>query len=88
MNYLLVHHRVQDFDKWKVVYDGHLPMRQQAGIREVHLWHAVQDPNDVTIMFEASDPPKAKAFAESEDLRQVMAKSGVVGKADVAFLKD
>jgi len=88
MNYLLVHHRVQDFPQWKVVYDNHLPKRQEAGVKEVHLWHASQDPNDVTLLFEASDLPKAKAFAESADLQQIMAKSGVIGKPDVAYLKD
>jgi hypothetical protein len=88
MNYLLVHHRVQDFDQWKAVYDEHLPIRQQAGVKEVHLWHATQDPNDVTLLFEASDLPKAKAFAESTNLREVMTKSGVIGKPDMAYLKD
>jgi len=88
MNYLLVHHRVQDFPQWKVLYDGHLSMRQQAGVKEVHLWHAAEDPNDVTLLFEASDLPKAKAFAESADLRKVMTKAGVIGKPDVMYLKD
>jgi hypothetical protein len=88
MNYMLVHHRVQDFEQWKGVYDSHLPMRQQAGVKELHLWHAAEDPNDVTLLFETSDLSKAKAFAESVDLRQTMTKSGVVGKADLMFLKD
>ena len=88
MNYLLVHHRVQDFRQWKVLYDEHLPNRQQAGLKEVHLWHAAQDPNDVTLLLEASDLPKAKTFAESTELRQIMTKAGVVGQADVTYLKD
>jgi hypothetical protein len=88
MNYMLIHHRVQDFQQWKVLYDGHLPMRQQAGIKEVHVWRATEDPNDVTLLFEASDLPRAKAFAESADLRQAMAKAGVVGKPETTFLKD
>ena len=88
MNYLLVHHRVQNFQQWKVIYDEHLPSRQNAGVKEVHLWHATEDPNDVTLLFEASDLPKAKAFAESADLGKIMTKAGVVGKPDVTYLKD
>ena len=88
MNYLFVHHRVQDFPQWKVVYDEHLPKRQQAGVKEVHLWHADQDANDVTLLFEANDLPKAKEFAESADLGQIMPKAGVIGKPDVLYLKD
>jgi hypothetical protein len=79
---------VQDFQRWKVFYDDDLSRRQQAGVKEVHLWHADQDPNDVTLLFEASDLPKAKAFAESADLRQTMTKAGVMGNVDMAFLKD
>jgi hypothetical protein len=88
MNYLPIHHRVQDFQQWKVLYDDHLPTRRQAGVKEVHLWHAAEDPNDVTLLFEASDLPRAKAFAESADLRQIMTKAGVIGKPDVTYLKD
>jgi hypothetical protein len=88
MNYLLVHHRVQNFPQWKVLYDEHLPTRQQAGVKEVHLWHGSEDPNDVTLLFETSDPSKAKAFAESDNLREIMAKAGVIGKPDVVYLKD
>jgi hypothetical protein len=88
MNYLLVHHRVQNFPQWKVHYDNHLSNRQQAGVKEVHLWHATEDPNDVTLLFEASDLPKARAFAESENLREIMVKAGVIGTPDVTYLKD
>ena len=88
MNYLLVHHRVQNFQKWKMVYDEHLPKRQAAGVKEKNLWHADADPNDVILLFEANDLPKARAFAESDDLAQIMAKAGVIGKPDVTYLKD
>ena len=37
MNYLLVRHKVADFSKWKPVYDAHLPTRQPAGAKELHL---------------------------------------------------
>ena len=88
MNYVMVHHRVQDFGKWKVLYDAHLPARQQAGVKEVHLWHDADDPNDVTLLFEVSDLPRAKAFTESGDLREAMTKAGVIGKPETAYLKD
>jgi hypothetical protein len=88
MNYLLVHHRVKNFQEWKIAYDEHLPKRQQAGVKEKNLWHADADPNDVTLLFETNDLSKARAFAESDDLRQIMAKAGVIGKPEVAYLKD
>jgi len=88
MNYVLVHHRVQNFDQWKALYDAHLPARQQAGVKEVRLLRGADDPNDVTLLFEASDLPKAQAFVASEDLRDVMTKAGVVGTPELTYLKD
>jgi hypothetical protein len=88
MNYLLVHHRVQNFDQWKVGYDAHLPVRQQAGVKEVRLLRGANDPNDVTLLFEASDLPKAQAFAQSADLRDAMTKAGVIGTPEMTYLKD
>jgi hypothetical protein len=88
MNYLLVHHRVQNFDRWKPHYDAHLPARQQAGVNEVRLLRGADDPNDVTLLFEASDLAKAQAFVASEDLRDVMTKAGVIGAPELTFLKD
>jgi hypothetical protein len=88
MDYLLVHHRVRDFGQWKSHYDAHRPARDQAGVKEAHLLRSAEDPNDVTLLFEASDLAKAKAFVESEDLRDAMARGGVVGKPDLTYLKD
>jgi hypothetical protein len=88
MNYLLVHHRVKNFDQWKTLYDGHLPVRQQAGVKEVRLLRGADDPNDVMLLFEASDLAKAQAFVTSEDLRDVMTKAGVIGTPELTYLKD
>jgi hypothetical protein len=88
MNYLVVHHRVKSFEQWKPLYDAHRPSRDQAGLKELRLLHGADDPNDVTMLFEASDLSKAKAFAESPDLRDVMKKAGVISEPDVSYLKD
>jgi hypothetical protein len=88
MNYLVVHHRVKNFEQWKPVYEAHRPAREQAGVKELRLWHGVDDPNDLTLLFEASDLPKAKAFAESADLREAMNRSGVIGEPEISYLKD
>lgn len=88
MNYLVVHHRVENFEQWKPLYDEHRPLREKAGVKEVRLLHGADDPNDLTLLFETSDLPKAKAFVESTDLREVMKKAGVVGEPEVSYLKD
>jgi hypothetical protein len=86
MNYLLVRHKVADFSKWKPVYDAHLPARQAAGAKELHLLRNIDDPNETVILFEVEDLQKAREFSASDDLRERMQEAGVIGKPDIYFL--
>ena len=37
--HMLVRHKVADFVKWKPVYDAYPSARQNAGLKEEHLFH-------------------------------------------------
>ena len=87
MNYVLIRHKVADFAKWKPVYDAHLSARQNAGLKEEHLFRNADDQNEVLLLFSVEDVDKAKAFTASDDLRQAMEKAGVNDKPDVYFLE-
>ncbi|MDQ3256979.1 MAG: cyclase [Acidobacteriota bacterium] len=86
-NYLIVRHRAQDYAAWKTGYDAHEPSRAAAGLTEKHLLQDADDPNMVTLIFEAEDLKRAEEFSTSDDLREAMQKAGVVGKPDTYFLK-
>ena len=85
-SYMLIRHRIRDFSEWKPGYDAHLPKRAAAGLTEKHLLRGADDPNEVVLLFEAQDLNRAKAFAESADLRETMQKLGVLDKQDIYFL--
>lgn len=85
-NYMLVRHKVRDFSDWKRGYDAHLPKRVESGLTEKYLLQGANDPNEVVIMFEARDLSRAKAFAESAELKEAMQKVGVVDRPDIYFL--
>jgi hypothetical protein len=87
MMYMLIRHKVADFGKWKPIYDAHLPARQKAGLKEEHLFHNADNPNEVLLLFSVEDVYKVKAFTASDDLRQAMEKARVSDKPDVYFLK-
>jgi hypothetical protein len=87
MAYMMIRHKVKDFNEWKPGYDGHKPAREAAGLREVYLLRNVDDPHEVIAMFEAADLEKARAFAASEDLKQKMQEVGVIDRPDVYFLE-
>ena len=88
MIHMLVRHKVADFDKCKPAYEAHASARQNAGLKEEHLFRNAEDPSEVILLFSAEDIDKAKAFAASDDLRQAMQRAGVSDKPDVYFLND
>lgn len=84
--FMLVRHKVKDFTVWKAGYDAHAPKRNEAGLTEQYLLRGVDDANEVVMLFEAQDIARAKAFAESTDLRETMQAVGVIDKPDIHFL--
>jgi hypothetical protein len=85
-SYMLIRHKVKDFNEWKRGYDAHLPKRVEAGLGEKYLLRGAKDPNEVIVLFEARDLNLAKTFAESTDLKETMQKVGVMDKPDIYFL--
>ena len=85
-SYTIVRSKVRDFAEWKSEYDAHLPKREEAGLTEKYLLRGANDPNEVILVFEAADLNRARAFAESAELREVMQKVGVVDKPDIYYL--
>ena len=85
-DYVLIRHKVRSFNEWKPAYDAHLPEREAAGMTESHLLQGKDDPNEVIILFEADDLAKARVLMESEEIREVMQKAGVMDKPDIFYL--
>ena len=88
MVHMMVRHKVADFDQWKPVYDAHQSARKNAGLNALHLWCSENDPNDVFILFEASDIIKAKELISSSELKESMKAAGVQGPPDIVFLSE
>ena len=86
MAFILIRHRVRDFNTWKTGYDAHQPKRTEAGLTEKYLLRSADDTNEVVMLFEAADLNRAKAFAASADLREKMREVGVIDEPDIYFL--
>lgn len=85
---LLIRNTVEDFARWKPVFDQHGGMRKAAGSKGGRLFHNAENPNDVLILFEWDDVQNAREFADSAGLREAMKEAGVVGRPEVFFLED
>jgi hypothetical protein len=88
MPYLLIRHRVRDYEQWKSVFDAHSLTRQANGSRGGQLFRNAFNPNELVVLLEWDVLERARQFAQSEELREVMQRAGVVDYPTISFLKD
>jgi len=87
-HFVLVRHKVRDFNSWKVAFDADRPKRAEAGLSETKVLRGAEDGNEVVLLLEAKDLNRAKAMVSSPALRETMQAAGVIDKPDVYLLKD
>ena len=88
MPYLLIQPTIEDYAKWKPVFDEHSATRKASGSKGGQLFRNADNPNEILILFEWDDLEKARQFTQSDDLRQAMQRSGVIGRPDLYFLDE
>ena len=84
---VMVRHKVKDWDAWKKSFDTHKQARVDAGLTDRVVSHTAGDTHNVTLVFAVSDMGKAKAFMNSQDLKDKMKEAGVEGPPDFFFYK-
>ena len=87
MSYVIIRHKVQDFAKWKPIYDAHGAVRKQSGCKHEQLFRLANDPNELVILTEWDSVENAKKFAQSSDLKEKMRSAGVLGTPEFVFLE-
>ena len=87
MAHMLVTHKVEDFNKWKGVFDSVKAMRDEAGEKSATLYRDASDPNTVTAIFEWDSLENAQAYAASARLKTAMQEAGVAGPPQISFLQ-
>jgi heme-degrading monooxygenase HmoA len=88
MPYLLVRHKVEDYERWKPGFDEHGSVREQSGSKGGRLFRNAEDPNETVILLEWDNLENARQFAQSEDLRETMQRVGVSDQPDIYFLEE
>jgi hypothetical protein len=83
MSTIFIRHEVADYDAWKPGFDEHGAVRREYGLTDAGLYRDDADANVVTIVLTTDDVARAHEFLGSDDLRDAMAKLGVVSAPDV-----
>ena len=87
MPYSLLRHKVEDYERWKPVFDEHVPAFTQSGSKGGRLFRNADDPNEVVILLEWDALENARQFYGSDDLRETMQRAGVAEQPDIFFLE-
>ncbi|MBD3217534.1 MAG: hypothetical protein GF310_04600 [candidate division Zixibacteria bacterium] len=78
MTYMIVRNRVEDFDRWKAVFDSEAERHRDAGLKLVNLWQTAEDPNNFFFVLEVHDIDKAKYFISAPESAEAGEKAGVL----------
>src|SRR3954466_9573925 len=85
---LVIRQKVADYAAWKPIFDEHAATRRANGSQGGRLFRNAADPHGVLALFEWVALERARLFAQSDDLRETMARSGVVDQPDLWFLEE
>jgi hypothetical protein len=88
MPYIIIRHKVEDYAKWKSVFDEHGATRKDFGSKGGYVFRSADDPNEVVILLEVDDLNKVRQFIQSQDLRETMQRAGVKGPPDIYYLEE
>ena len=65
MPYVLIHHNVTDYEKFRAVFDDDAECRRRLGSQGGRLMRSSGSPNDLFALFEWDDVERARAFVAS-----------------------
>lgn len=88
MTFVLIRFTVEDFEKWKSVFEETASLRKASGSKGVRAFTKVDSPNEVTILAEYSDLETARQFFQSPELRAAQQSAGLKAPPELTFLDE
>ncbi len=88
MAYQIVRHTVEDYSKWKTVFDEHGAIRKAQGSTGAQVLRGADNPNELCILIEWDNVQNAQNFAQSDTLREAMQRAGVTSKPEILYFNE
>jgi quinol monooxygenase YgiN len=88
MVHLLIKHRVKDYDAWKKEFDGFADFRRKSGEKSYEILQPLDDPNNLTLLFEWDDRKNAETFFSSPELKNTMQRAGVAEEPKIQMMRE
>lgn len=67
---------LEDYAKFRPVFDSREDMRKAAGATKSTVYQSIDDPNEIVVQIEFETAEQAKAFSTSEGLQNAIKQAG------------
>lgn len=84
---LIVRNKVEDYERWKQVFDLDAARAAAAGLDVIKMWRDVEDANNVFFMMTVESKASALAFMNDPASADTGKRSGVID-GDAYFLEE
>ena len=84
-SFMFVRHKVNDYPKWKEVFDSFIDFRRKSGEKSYHIFHPEDEPDNLYLLFAWDNLENAKKFSNSQELKNAMMNAGVADQPDIFF---
>ena len=85
MSHVLIRLTLEDYAKWRAVFDEVAKLRESNGSQGGTLYRSADNPNEVVILWNWPTAG-ARAYFQSDALRQAMQRAGVQGRPEIVYL--
>jgi len=80
MAQMIVRQKVEDFKKWKKVFDSVYALRKAGGEKSFKIFRNTEEPNEITILFEWNNIQDAVKYSQSPLFKEAEKKAGVLSE--------
>lgn len=86
MDTLLCWNKVEEYGRWREVFDVQMASQGDVGLRLADVWQSMDDPNMVHFIFDVSDPLKARGYLARPEHEEIGRRAGVLD-GEIHFLR-
>lgn len=87
MSFLISSIEVEDYNKWRTVFDEGEQSRRQHGMNGGRVYQDVANPNLVTVIVEGG-LSGMQTYRDSQEIKDSMSQAGVLGPPRISFVED
>lgn len=87
MHYFTITHKIENYGKWKPVFDSDEARRQTLGIKTIAVMKGLEDENEITLVMSAPDIKTIEDRSHDDVLKQKMQEAGVISKPEFKIYK-